>query len=212
MRQRSRGSSTSSERGRVFSIEVAGLAQLRADVGAEIGVMQRVAPDHDPGASVPLPGPSGELQAHVALLPMLRVGAYLSHDIVPGDTDRETTEAGLRAKVALPILPRPWRAWPFLGLGAARSYRPSHALAPTSTAAGGEVGGVEGGFLDATLGLGVGVKFRDDWVAFAELAAHSGFFFWGDMYDHAPCACLRDPYPGHDSFAASLRVGVSLDL
>jgi hypothetical protein len=150
--------------------------------------------------------------AHVALLPMLRLGPYLAHDIVLGKAERQTTEAGLRAKLTLPILARPWRTWAFLGLGFARSYRPSHILAPTSTEPGGEVGGEEGGFVDATLGAGMGVRIRGTWLMFAELAAHSGFVFWGGMYDHTPCGCLRDPYPGHDSFAASLRVGVSLDL
>ena len=82
----------------MFSIEVAPRAQLHWDVGAEVGVMQRVAPDRAPGAPSPAPGPVGEVHAHVALLPMLRLGPYLAHDIVLGTAERQTTEAGLRAK------------------------------------------------------------------------------------------------------------------
>jgi hypothetical protein len=197
----------------VFSTDVAPLAQVHWDVGAEVGVMQRVTTDRDGGVPLPQAGPMGELHAHVALVPMLRVGPYLAYDISPGAPDRQTLEAGLRAKLTPPLLARPWRAWTFLEFGYARSYLPSHALEPTpSNGAGGEIGGVEGDFLDAALGIGVGVKVRGPWVLFAELAARTGFLFWGAMYDRAPCGCLRDPYPGHDSFAASLSVGVSLGL
>jgi hypothetical protein len=196
----------------VFSIEVS-FAQVHWDVGAELGVMERIAPDRAAGVPLPSPGPVGEVHVDVALLPMLRLGPYLAHDISPGAPDRQTTEGGLRAKLTPPLLPQPWRAWAFLGFGFARSYRPSHWLEPTPFGgSGGEVAGEEGESLDATLGLGLGVKVRAPWTLFAELEGQSGFLFWGDMYDPAPCACLRDPYPGHDAFAASLRVGVSLDL
>lgn len=196
----------------MFSIEALPLAQVHWDFGAEVGVMQRVTPDRAPGSPLPEPGPVGELHAHVALLPMLRLGPYLAHDISLGATDRQTTEAGLRAKLTPPLLPRPWRTWTFLGLGYARSYRPSHVLEPMPGEPGGEVGGVEGSFIDADFGIGIGTRARGAWGVFAELAARAGFLFWGAMYDRAPCTCVQDPYPGHDSFAASLSVGVSLDL
>jgi hypothetical protein len=197
----------------VFSTDVASFAQVHWDIGAEVGVMQRVTPDRSPGLPLPQAGPLAELHAHVALMPMLRLGAYLAHDISLVEPNRQTTEAGLRAKLTPPLLPRPWRTWTFLDLGYARSYRPSHVLEPTpSNGASGEVGGAEGDFLDAALGFGVGARVRGPWMLFAELAARAGFLFWGAMYDPSPCACLRDPYPGHDSFAASLSVGVSLDL
>jgi hypothetical protein len=171
--------------------------------------MQRVATGRDAAAPEPDPGPMGELHAHVALIPMLRLGPYLSQDVAFG-TDRETTEVGLRAKLTPPLLRRPWRAWTFLGFGYARSYRPSH---EATEAQGGDgiVGGLEGTYIDASFGFGIGTKVRAPWVLFAELAGRVGLAFWGDMYDRSPCTCLRDPYPGHDSFAASLSVGVSLD-
>lgn len=143
---------------------------------------------------------------------MLRVGPYLVHDISLGTTDRQTTEGGVRAKLTPPILPRPWRTWAFLGLGYARSYRPSHLLEPATGEPGGEVGGAEGDFLDADLGIGIGMRARGAWGVFAELGVRTGFLFWGAMYDRTSCSCAQDPYPGHDSFAASLSVGVSLDL
>jgi len=187
------------------------LAQVHWDMGAELGVMQRVTTDRDPAAPLPDPGPMAELHAHVALFPMVRLGPYLAHDISFDASDRQTTEAGLRVKLTPPLLPLPWRAWTFLGTGYARSYRPSHVLAQGPSGAPGEVGGVEGGILDATFGVGVGTKLRVPWMLFAELAGRAGLLFSGPMYDRTPCACLRDPFPGHDSFAASLSVGVSLD-
>ncbi len=182
--------------------------------------MQRITPDRAPGLPLPQAGPVGELHAHVALVPMLRLGPYVSHDISPGSggaPDRQTTEAGLRVKLTPPLLPRPWRTWAFLGFGYARSYRPSHGVDVAASsvpgdATEGEVGGVEGDFVDTAFGVGIGTRVRGPWMFFAELAGRAGLVFWGAMYENAPCACLRDPYPGHDSFAASLSVGVSLDL
>jgi hypothetical protein len=152
----------------------------------------------------------GELHAHVALLPMLRLGAYVSHDVVLGPVDRQTTELGLRAKVTPPVLAAPWRGWAFLGFGYARSYRPSHWLDQGALGSG-LVGGAEGEIGDALFGVGIGTRFRAPWVLYAELAGRVGLAFSGALYDRTACSCLRDPYPGHDSFAGSLSVGLSLD-
>src|SRR5580692_1726346 len=76
------------------------LAQVHWDVGVELGVMDRLTTGRDLTASTPTPGPTGEVHAHVALVPMVRVGAYVAEDIspLPGLPPREITEAGLRAK------------------------------------------------------------------------------------------------------------------
>jgi len=87
----------------VFSIDVAPFAQVHWDIGAAVGVMQRVTPDRDAGVPLPQAGPMGELHAHVALVPMLRLGPYLAYDLSPGAPDRQTTGAGLRAKLTPPL-------------------------------------------------------------------------------------------------------------
>jgi hypothetical protein len=194
----------------VFSIDAATLAQVHWDVGAQLGVMQRLTTDRDVAAREPDPGPVGELHAHIAVLPMLRLGPYLAHDVVLGAVDRQTTEAGLRAKITPPLLAHPWKAWAFLGFGYARSYRPSHSLAQGPVGSG-HIGGVEGGIGGGLIGVGVGTRFRAPWLLYAEVAGRFGLAFSGAMYDRTPCGCLRDPYPGHDSFAASLSVGLSLE-
>ncbi|HEV3190785.1 MAG TPA: hypothetical protein VGY54_09835 [Polyangiaceae bacterium] len=182
-------------------------AQVHWDLGAQLGARQRL----PSGREGPAPGPGlmGQLQAHVALLPMIRLGPYLAHDISPAPDapDRQTTEAGLRVKLTPPLLAAPWRGWAFVGLGYARAYSPSHSAASGS----GQIPGAEGTALDGAFGVGVGARVRGPWVFFAELAGRVGLLFAGAMYDRTPCPCLRDPYPGKDLFAASLAVGLSLE-
>jgi hypothetical protein len=149
-----------------------------------------------------------EAHAHIAIVPMLRAGPYLSYDASLGAVARHTAEAGLRAKLTPPVMAAPWHAWALVGLGAARSYLPSHWISGPPP---GEVGGSEGGMLDASVGLGVGARVRGPWSLFAELQSRIGVAFWGAMYDDKACACAHDPYPGRDSFAVSRSLGVSLD-
>jgi hypothetical protein len=182
---------------------------LHWDAGAQLGIMQRVTSGRGDGASQPWPGPVGELHAHLALIPMVRVGAYVAHDISParGMTAREITAGGLRLKITPPLLPAPWRAWAFAGVGYARAYAPSHR---TTAAPDGFVPGEGGGFLDVPVGLGAGVRARGRWTVFVELGVRLGLAFTGTMYDAHRCAC-GTAFEGRDSFAAALAVGVSLE-
>ena len=104
-------------------------AQVRWDLGASAGVMRRFLSGGDvPGASGGF-GPLLSLQGHVALLPLLRVGAYLSHDVAPTngpEPAKQITSAGLRVKFTPPWPRGEWRAWAFLGLGYAGVYAPSY--------------------------------------------------------------------------------------
>jgi len=187
------------------------LAQVHWDVGVELGVMDRLTTGRDLNAPTPTPGPTGEVHAHVALVPMVRVGAYVAEDIspLPGLPAREITEAGLRAKVSPPLLSGPWRGWIFLGLGYAYAYAPGHeavvrgSVPPTET----PVRGASGGILDVPVGVGIGYKLRRPWQIFAELEGRVGLAFSGALYGRVE----GEPYGGQDSFAVSLSVGVSWD-
>jgi hypothetical protein len=192
-------------------------AQLHWDAGGQIGVMQRIATGADPGGASPEPGPVGELHAHLAILPMLRVGPYLAHDIAPlagAPPSRQMTEAGLRAKLSPPILSGPWQTWGFLGVGYARAYEPSHTFAspepPALTAPGGGVPGQGGGLLEARVGLGLGYRLSRNWEPFLELGGRVGLLFAGSLYERGACGC-GEPYAGKDSFALSLSLGLSLN-
>jgi hypothetical protein len=193
--------------------------QVHWDIGAEVGVMQRLVTDAGPGARSPGPGPVGEVHAHVALIPMLRAGPYLAHDISPvsGMPAREMTEAGLRVKFLPPLLSAPWRAWMFVGVGYARTYTPSHhvevASPGTMFSTDVFVAGAGGGILDVPVGFGLGYRPHRPWELFAELRGGIGVLFTGSMYsDTQPfCTCPVAPHGGKDSFALSLSVGVSFD-
>ncbi|HEX3772487.1 MAG TPA: hypothetical protein VHV30_16530 [Polyangiaceae bacterium] len=167
------------------------------------------------------PGPVFELDVHLALLPMLRAGVYVAHDIEPLSYGpaREFTEAGLRAKLTPPLIGGPWQTWVFAGAGYARVYEPSHALYPSEFAgASGPVlvDGEGGGLLELRLGLGIGVRLGRGWEPFVELGGR-GALAAGSLYDREFCTssgtgiCGGEPYAGKDSFALSLSVGLSLN-
>jgi hypothetical protein len=180
------------------------LAQVHWDAGAQVGVMERLTTGGPPGSPTPTPGPVFQLQGHVALVPMVRIGAYVAHDISPVDSvpARQITGAGLRAKVAPPLLSGPWHTWAVLGVGVAHAYEPSHSVPGPSGSL--TVGSAEGGILDIPVALGLGYRVRgprDPWEISTELGCRFGVAFFGSLYDGGP----------RDSFALSLSVGVTLD-
>jgi hypothetical protein len=170
--------------------------------------MERFTTGGEGHAHSPTPGPVAELQAHVAILPMLRIGPYVAHDISPvsGAPARQISEAGVRAKLSPPILALPWRTWAFIGAGYARTYQPSHEVSGSTVLF---VPGAGGGLFDTRVGLGLGYRLAKPWEIFAELGARFGLVFAGSMYGGA-CGCGA-PYTGKDSFALSLSVGLSLN-
>jgi hypothetical protein len=179
--------------------------------------MQRFATGADPGSTSPEPGVVGELHAHVAIFPMLRLGPYVAHDVAPltRAPAREITEGGLRAKLTPPLLGAPWQTWAFVGVGYARAYEPSHALpaepAPQSISVIPRFApGQGGGIVEARLGLGLGLRLDRRWEAFLELDGRAGLLFVGSLFDRGACGC-GEAYAGKDSFALSLSLGLSLN-
>lgn len=121
------------------------LAQVKWDAGAQAGVTTRLAGR----AKV---GPEAMLDAHVALVPMLRVGAWIEGDAAA----RDLVAAGARAKWTPPIGSASWRAWVFAGAGYGV--------------------GVQGGasIFEAPLGVGAAYKLRTPWLLTSELGARLG--------------------------------------
>ena len=166
--------------------DAAGQANVNWDVGLEAGAMKRFTTSsqtNEPGF-----GPVFELQGHVALIPMLRVGLYAAQDISPmaGWPSRQFYEGGLHVKLTPPLLSSPWRTYLFAGFGAAYVHQ-----APNG-----------GTLLEVPAGLGLALKVRAPWELFAELGGRAGVAFLGGVYDGG--------ITGKDSFAVSLSVGVSL--
>jgi hypothetical protein len=207
-------------------------AQVRWDVAAEVGAKTRFTTGSAPSAPGPSFGPAFELQGHVALVPMLRVGAYLTQDtaIGSGNGTRTFWAGGIRAKVTPPLLPAPWRFWAYAGLGYAYAYAVSF-RAP-ALVEGSEVivrfPGQQGGILEVPVGVALGYRVSGGtgalrttraWVVFAELGGRFGVATFGPMYDAGPVAAVAGatagstvsaPFAGKDSFALSLSVGLSL--
>jgi hypothetical protein len=201
-------------------------AQLHFDVGAEAGASKRFFTDRPSGGPDAGYGATFEVHGHVAILPLLRAGVYVTHDVAPvtGLAAREVTSAGLRVKVVPPLLPRPWRTWLFAGFGYAGVYAPGYetvyagaAGAPTAV----NVSASGGSYFEVPAGLGIGYRLRR-WVELTgELGARVGFGFRGSVYgeDGGRAALAQDGTgpqvrigkPGDDSLCVALSLGVSFD-
>jgi hypothetical protein len=196
----------------VLLIPAPAAAQVRWDAGAQAGVSQRLMTGGSPGAPSPDPGPVVQLQAHLALLPMVRLGLYAAEDLSPApDRVRSFSAGGLHVRITPPLLPTPWRTWLFAGFGFAEAY-------DGGTRATGQLFDVPGG-------LGLGAKLGRRTLLFGELGARFGLGFYGSLYrppapavgspaGAAPAGNSQGsalPYLGHDAVALSLTVGLSLD-
>ncbi|MEO6418369.1 MAG: hypothetical protein ABIP39_03135 [Polyangiaceae bacterium] len=207
--------------GAFFLVANPALAQVKWDASANAGVMRRFLSS---GVGDGGFGPYFSLQGHVALLPLLRVGAYVSHDIAPVNGPeplRRITAAGLRVKLTPPWPRGKFRSWVFVGLGYAGAYGPSYHLhlvvPPNNTAEDLLAGGSGGSFFEVPLGVGMAYMVRKPWELTAELGTKLGFGFTGTLYNDRPAFTqggLQTDLAtlGHDSAALFLTIGVGLDL
>jgi hypothetical protein len=197
-------------------------AQVRWDVGVQAGIMRRVLSDRPDFGDDAGFGPVGELHAHVAVIPMLRAGAYVSHDISPvNETSRHITSFGGRFKLTPPWPSSELRAFAFAGFGYALAYELSYSGKIRNTNGGvvdATVPGVSGHYFEVPVGLGATYRLRKPWEISAELGARVGFAFSGDAYSSNGIVVAGDSYygiapvPGQDALAIYLALGVSLDL
>lgn len=205
-------------------------AQVHWDASAQVGVMKRVLTDRPAGGEDAGFGPVGQLTAHVALLPLVRLGGYFGHDISPmggASSARDLTFGGLRAKIMSPWPRGALRAWLFVGFGHAGTYARSTTAprifpGPTgaaSVSSDATVQGAGGSFFEVPFGLGASYKLRKPWELCAELGMRTGFGHTGSVYE-APGPEVRsagraesNALPaGKDRFGIALTVGVLLDL
>ncbi|AKU96524.1 hypothetical protein AKJ09_03188 [Labilithrix luteola] len=201
-------------------------AQIHWDASAQVGGMKRFLTSRPPGGDDASIGPAGQLTAHLALLPLVRFGVYVGHDISPmGGDDRGTrdiTFGGLRAKVMSPWPRGRLRAWAFVGFGYAGTYaRSSQTIVtlPDGSATAGLVQGAGGGFLEVPFGIGASYKIRKPWELCAELGLRVGFAHHGSVYEEpGPQFSLGGSPDGNaspagiDRFALGLTVGVLVDM
>ncbi len=185
-------------------------AQLHWDASAQAGVMKRVLANRPDGAPDAGFGPVVQLQGHVALFPLVRLGAYFGHDISPmgGDLSaRDLTWGGIRAKLMSPFPRGAFRAWLFAGFGFEGVYARS-TLRP-----GLQIQGAGGHFLEVPFGLGTSYTFRKPYALCAELGMRTGFAHAGSAYEPpARQSSAVGTAPGVDRFAIGLTLGFMLDL
>ena len=169
------------------------------DVSLQAGVMQRWTDRNTPSVH-PLPGPSGQLAAHVALLPLVHVGGYFGADVSPyeGGGLRNFEYGGLHTKVVLPFLPKSMRLWVTLGFGVGRRYESSFRAANGSGTQR-FFGPDEAAFLEVPLGVGASYKFWPGWSVFGELGGR--VLMAGSSGDAT----------SDDRFGVGLSIGIILD-
>lgn len=212
-------------------------AQLHWDLGAQVGVNKRfLGESRNDGTAFATNGgfgPMAQLQGHVALMPLVRVGGYLGYEISPLTGDpaaRDMFGGGLRVKVMSPWPRGDVRLWLFLGFGHqsvyARSYRtsaPSQSLLFPSNDI--SIAGAGGHYWELPFGIGVSYKLRKPYQLFAELGARVGFAGQGTTYERGPQATIGNLPPGalvpatsrldpsgDDRFSLGLSLGVMIDL
>ena len=155
-------------------------AQVRYDVGALATFSQRFVDTAEGGGLM--------LDGHLAVLPLLRVGAYATGEVserVTGATSpREMLGGGLRIKVVPPWPRGVWRTWLAVGFGYV----------------GVIAEGAGGGFLEVPIAIGASCRIRKPFVFLMELAVHLGFAQWGSYYAS-----------GNDEVALTLSLGVGID-
>lgn len=208
-------------------------AQVNSDIGISGGVMKRITTGAEDGT--PAFGPVVQLQAHLAVLPMLRVGLYASWDYaaMPSYGSRNVYEGGIHAKLTPPLLSAPWKTYLYAGLGGGYVRQEGFQ----------GLGGVEadmrtipvvtysandGAIMEIPVGLGLAYQLGSapggrgrHWDLFFELGGRFGIAFFGSIYDPNGTATateanlpngqtvIHGPFLGQDSFALTLSVGVS---
>jgi len=139
-------------------------AQVRWDAGV-LGSFQQRFLNGGPVAE----GGALTIDGHVALFPLLRVGAWATAEASKPVNDaplRGIFGGGLQLRITSPWPRGVWRLWLATGFG-------YDGLAS-------EAGG--GGFFEVPAIVGASYRFRRPWVFLMELAARPSFGFWGSYY------------------------------
>ena len=200
-------------------------AQLRWDASAQAGPVVRAVSDAPAGADGAGLGGEALLAAHVALLPLVRVGPYATFDATRvGEATRVLAGGGLRAKVFAPLPAGNLRAWLFVGFGVLGAWSPAKTVQIPVTGPAGtslveaEAARAGGRLLEVPVGAGAAWKVWGPWSFTAELGLRIGFAHGGSLYD-PPGRGLSGPAPlpgweppqGLDRFGVGLTLGAQYD-
>ncbi len=202
-------------------------AQVRGDAEILAGAQARFLSDTPPGGAAAAFGPALWLEGHIAIFPLLRVGAYATGEVsatTDGVAPRGLFGGGLRIKITPPWPRRQWRSWFAAGFGYVGAYSAGYdtTIAPNGNAPQPvRVDAAGGGFFEVPLSVGVSYRFRKPWQLFFELTSRIGFGFTGSLYGDAGAGGGRSiqgkpgaviPKAGDDIVSVGLAVGVGFDL
>lgn len=168
-------------------------AQVHYDLGALASFQQRFLIDAPAGRSAVAEGGGLTLDGHIAVFPLLRVGAWVTGEVsAPLDSSapREIFSGGLRLKIVPPWPRGMWRMWVATGFG----YD------------GLVTDGAGGGFFEVPAIIGASYRIRKPVVFLMELAGRFGFGFWGSYYDGRPGSRV-----GTDTVSIALSFGIGID-
>ncbi len=193
----------------------------------QAGISKHVLDQRPYGADDASFGPALQASLHLAMLPLLRIGPFVTYErsSIGPDISRDLVSFGARAKILAPWHPArvPW--WVFAGIG----YTVAHAggysrsiLHPTGV--GLQTNPVDvtvesagGGYIGFPLGIGASYTIIPHLDAFAELGATLGFGHSGSLYEspgtHFTAPGISDYIEpsGSDRVAVALTLGVMLD-
>ena len=209
----------------LFTVSRNAWGQLHWDAGINAGAQRRILTS---GAGDGGIGPMVGLEAHIALIPLVRVGAYVTEEIAPTDDGaaaRKITAGGIHAKGISPWPRGNFRGWIFAGLGYAGVYAPSYHrtlhISPDGTSSplprDTLVTGAGGSFFDVPVGIGASYKVRKPWEISLQVGARFGFGFTGSVYEGRaalPAGSAQQILAplGSDTVAVFMTLGVSLAL
>jgi hypothetical protein len=200
-------------------------AQIHADVDLEAGVSSHFLARRPVSRAAENPdlGPTLAASAHLAVLPLLRAGIYVSHDFspLPGADLRELTSAGLSLRVFSPWPRNDLRVWLAAGFGYAATYAPSYratVAAGNQVPATATVSGSAGGFFEVPVGLGSSFQIARSFELLCEVGARIGFGFSGSVYSSGPTVSTAGSSPqpwaptGEDALSLFVVLGAACQL
>lgn len=199
-------------------------AQVRWDASAQVGVTNRFLFNRPQGGPDAGFGPAFQVNGHVALLPLLRVGAYVSGDTTSaGPASRQMLGGGARIVGLPPLGSRRFRVWVFAGFGYELVFAPSYhttlTLSPdestTPKPTDALVTQAGGSMYEVPFGVGMAYALRPPFELVAELGGRVGFGYSGSVYQDPGRAFFAAGYPenrllpaGNDAFSTFFTVGL----
>jgi hypothetical protein len=209
-------------------------AQVHWDANVQAGFSRRFFSGSSGSAGITgSNGPVVGLEGDVALLPLLRLGAYFDYESAyTGEpAPPQAFSFGARVKLAIPGTRMNTHWWLFTGFGAVAWEAPAYTQAidvpvtgsvPTSVNA--NIQAASGNFFEVPIGVGAGWRFHKPWELVAELQGRFGFDMNGSYFTDdgtgdgltRPASIPNNGFTpaittGSDTFALLLTVGIGLD-